>query len=43
MLAVDVSNTDDDVSLVDWSSSLTVNIFQTVTLFDEPFSPLEIL
>jgi hypothetical protein len=46
MSAADVSSTDDDVPPADWpclTATLTVNIFQTVTLFDEPFAPLEIL
>jgi hypothetical protein len=37
---------DDDVSPADWpclTATLTVNIFQTVTLFDESFASLEIL
>jgi hypothetical protein len=40
------SSTDDDVAPVDLpclTTTLTVNIFQTVTLFDEPFASLEIL
>jgi hypothetical protein len=43
---VDVSSTDDEVSPADFSwltTYLTVNIFQTITLFDELFAPLEIL
>jgi hypothetical protein len=47
MSVVDImQHTDDDVSPADWSwltASLTVNIFQTITPFDEPFAPLEIL
>jgi hypothetical protein len=46
MSAVDVNSTDDDVSPIDWSwltTSFTVNIFETVTPFDEPFILLEIL
>jgi hypothetical protein len=42
----DVSSTDDDVAPVDLpclTTTLTVNIFQSVTLFDESFAPLEIL
>jgi hypothetical protein len=42
----DVSSTDDDVAPVDLpclTTTLTVNIFQTVTLFDESFASLEIL
>jgi hypothetical protein len=46
MSAADISSTNDDVSPADWSwltASLTTNIFQTVTPFDEPFAPLESL
>jgi hypothetical protein len=46
MSPTDVSSMNNDVSPADWSwltVSLTTNIFQTVTLFDEPFAPLEIL
>jgi hypothetical protein len=35
------ASTDDDVSPIDWpclTATLTVNIFQTVTLFDDPFA-----
>jgi hypothetical protein len=42
----DVSSTDDDVAPVDLpclTTTLTVNIFQSVTLFDESFVSLEIL
>jgi hypothetical protein len=44
--AADVNNMNDEVSLADWSwltASLTMNIFQIVTPFDEPFASLEIL
>jgi hypothetical protein len=43
---VDVSSTDVDSSPADWArltKTLTVNIFRSVTLFDEPFTSLEIL
>jgi hypothetical protein len=42
----DVNSMDDDVSPTDWpclTATLTVNIFQTVTPFDESFALLEIL
>jgi hypothetical protein len=46
MLTVGVNSTDVDVSPTNWSlltASLTTNIFQTVTLFDEPFASLKSL
>jgi hypothetical protein len=46
MLTSNVSSMDDDVAPIDLpclTTILTANIFQSVTLFDEPFSPLEIL
>ena len=46
MSTIDVNIMDDDVSPADWpylTATLTVNIFQTVTLFYEPFALLEIL
>ena len=46
MSAADVSNTDDDVAPVDFpylTTTLTVNIFQFITLLDDPFASLEIL
>jgi hypothetical protein len=46
MSVVDVSSTDDDVAPVDLpylTATLTANIYQSVTLFDESFAPLEIL
>jgi hypothetical protein len=44
MSAVDVRSTDDDVAPIDLpylTATLTVNIFQSVTPFDETFTPLE--
>jgi hypothetical protein len=46
MSFVDVSSTDNKVSHVYWSwltASLTMNIFQIITLFDDSFALLEIL
>jgi hypothetical protein len=46
MSDADVNNTDDDVSPTYWpclTITLTLNIFQTVTLFDDSFALLEIL
>jgi hypothetical protein len=46
MLYVDVSSMDYDVSPANWPcliATLTEDIFQTVTPFDNPFAPLEIL
>jgi hypothetical protein len=46
MSAADINNTDDDVAPVDLpclTTTLTTNISQSVTLFDESFVPLEIL
>jgi hypothetical protein len=43
---VDVSSTDDDVAPVDLpclTATLTANIFQSITPFDDPFVSLEIL
>jgi hypothetical protein len=46
MSTANINNMDDDVAHVDLpclTTILTVNIFQSVTLFDEPFVSLEIL
>jgi hypothetical protein len=46
MSATNISSTDDDVAPIDFpylTATLTVNIFQSVTLFDELFASLEIL
>jgi hypothetical protein len=46
MSVAEVNSMDDDVAHVDLpylTTTLIVNIFQSVTLFDDMFSPLEIL
>lgn len=46
MSATDVNNMDDDVAPIDLpclTTTLTMNIFESVTLFDESFVPLESL
>jgi hypothetical protein len=46
MSAAEINSMDDDVDLVDLpclTTTLTVNLFQNVTLFDESFVSLEIL
>jgi hypothetical protein len=46
MSTVDISRKDDDVALVDLpylTTTLTMNIFQSITLFEESFASLEIL
>jgi hypothetical protein len=46
MSVADVNNIDDDVAPIDLpclTTTLTANIFQTVTPFDDTFASLEIL
>jgi hypothetical protein len=46
MSVADINSTENEVSPANWSwltASLTMNIFQTITSFDESFVPLEIL